>query len=232
MAKGKAGEPDKSKVIPKDHAMIACRVAMTNMLSLMCGGGSTVAREIPEGHTAEDVAAALGGTVLTVSTSAIGRRVVVVRIAVGLLTSSITANALPKAIYTIEHVQSDIVPGVAKVSQNVIKSSAAFDVIDVAKQIKATAPIVGDSILIKSISKSAATFNVFANVIETLQLLRKAASREDEEESRTRSLDACCKSAEAAFAFAWDKAPKEFHEGSYKTQTGVKRYYGKKPVRI
>lgn len=226
----KSEEATNARCITKDDAISACRAAMTQMVELVCGTQEktiTVAEHLTE----EQIAVAFGGSVVSFGLAKAGQRVVIVRIAVGMLTSSFVAESLPQALYVIEHVDSAVAPNVAKVTAPLLKEVARHDFVPIANAIKATAPIVGDSVLMKAISKAGAEFNVISAIWDTYQNLRADLSGHNDEVARQKTQTACCDCSAKAAKAAWKEVPTVFHRESYKTQTGAPRFYGKKPQR-
>lgn len=201
---------------------------MSQMCDKVCGT-TDYTFEVPEGVTAEDAAVALGATLVSQVLLSNGKRIMVVRISVGLLTSSISAQQLPAAIYTVQQAQAPM-QHVSTVTNTIMKQPAKFDVRPIAEDIKAVAPIIGDSPLVKVVSRAAATINVFATVLQFYSAIRNAPTKETARVEKTKRK--CCDAAHSAMDKAMAKAAQRFHDASYKTKTGAKRFYGKKRKRV
>ncbi len=197
------------------------------MTNRVCGTTET-AIEVPHGYTADDVAAAVGGTVVSQVLLNSGKRVVVVRISVAMLTSSFAAQQLPQALYSIEQAAQPVAH-LTKVTNKALPLPSKFDVRPIAQAIQRTAPIIGDSPLIKVISRGAATINVFSFILQAYSAIRTAPAKETARIEKTKRK--CCDAAHKALDVAIAKAARRFHDASYKTKTGVKRFYGKKRKR-
>lgn len=234
MAHSNDDEPNNKRVCTKDYSMSVCRACMTQMLTSVCGKQELYALKVPEGSSAEEVAGAVGGSIVTSYVRSQGVRIVVVRIAVGMLVSSeaVSVAGLPPAIVAIEFA-GEAVAGmdVAKVTIPILAEKAGVDLVPLAETIGRTAPIIGDSILIKALSKSAAEFGVIQSAIDFVFQMRAEFNGENAIRAEERALQACCDAATAAMKKVWSDAPNDFHEASFKTETGVKRYYGKRRTR-
>lgn len=223
-------DPSNKRVIPKHVAIETCRWAITQMIDSVCGRGETRQLKIPDGYTAEEVAAALGGTVVTEIVRRNGARIVIVRITVGMLVSSIEAQALPPQMFTVEAVAPEV--GVARVTAApVMQPPVVEDYVPIAQAVNETAPIIGDSALIQALSRSAAVFNVIAAAASIILQMRAELRGDHAIEAEERAFKNCCDAATEALDKVWKDVPKKFHDASYHTQTGVTRFYGKRRTR-
>lgn len=226
-----------ARVITKKVAVEICDFAMRQIAGVYYNAAPLV-RVIDDSFTepqAAAAAAAMGATVQFLTSplvNNVGRRVAVMRVSVGLITSSLTAESLA-ASYPQEMVQVESVAqeaGLANVSLPILKAAVGTpDFVQLAKQINSTAPVVGDSVLEQAPSRVAANFNVIFSVINIIQLLQS----EDETTARQQQLgtNECGQIMRQAHEAAWKKVENIFHQKSYKTETGVKRYHGKKKSR-
>lgn len=238
MADDDASSATNARVISKLAAVGVCAAAMSEIANVYCSGVEqqfVITPDFTEQHAAV-AAAALGATVRFITSPVVnnvGRRVAVMRLSVGLITSTMTAESLA-ASYPQEMVQMDGAAdeaALSAVSLPLLKAlpADAQQVVQLAKQINSTAPVVGDSVLEQAPTKVAANFNVIFSVINIIQILQSEEAVRTKQENLGRS--ECSEIMREAFDKAQGKSANIFHQKSYKTETGVKRYHGKKKSR-
>lgn len=237
---GQMSDPDKKRVVTKAKAIEECQYPMQFLLETVCGRGVEKLVELPEGMTAAEVASQLSGRVVREVTAdevrrlgmAAGKRVLIVRVSVGLLLPALQAQALPASLVKVEQVSEPL--GIARVTPKVTTATPAKEIVQVAKDIHATNPIVGESkavALKQGVSEASARFQVIDQMFQLYRLQQDFLNNESAAKQDELIRSACCQALQKAFNKVWKRVPDRFHSRSLKTRDTKNRFYGQRKSR-
>jgi len=230
-------KPNSKRVITKAAAMKHCSWAMEKIGDVICQSRS-IEIELPPGTEAAEVASNLSGRLVGEVEREIIRnglpvtvRIAIVKVGIGLMLPVQAVQGIPTQL---AHVQTVEAVNTAKVTITANPSAAADEVIELAKAIKQTAPIQGESTIQsakKIVSEASARFQVISEILSIYQLAESFANNTAADRQTELVRSACCQATRKAHRIAWQEAPKRFHTRSLKTSDIPIRFYGIKRSR-